>query len=192
VSATVSTDHLVTATATDADGSTSEFSACRQSGTAVPDPTPTPTPTPDPGPAPGPDPTPTPGCKDRLDPITVLKNAGLRLSKDHKKLTLKGTSTDQRRCRSGVEHVAVSLSRLIGRRPQRCQFITRQDRYALTPTKSCRQPTLFKAHGTRRWSFTFDVPLKPGSYRAQARGYDHAGNKETPRGHRNIVSFEVR
>jgi hypothetical protein len=79
-----------------------------------------------------------------------------------------------------------------GRRPQRCQFVTRRDRYELTETKSCRQPTLFTAKGKRRWSFKFTVPLRPGFYRAQARGYDRAGNKETPRGSRNIISFTVR
>ncbi|MEA2410942.1 MAG: large repetitive protein [Thermoleophilaceae bacterium] len=186
VGATVSTDHFVTATATDSDGSTSEFSLCRQSGTAVPVDTPPPTNNPPPTTKP------PPKCKDRLEPITTLKQSGFHLSADHKKLTLKGKSRDPGKCHSGIEHVAVSLARLIGRRPQKCQFITQPDSYVLTPTKSCRQPTLFKAKGTKRWSFTFSVPLKPGFYRAQARGYDHARNKETPRGSRNIISFTVR
>jgi hypothetical protein len=60
----------------------------------------------------------------------------------------------------------------------------------LTEARSCRRPVLYKAKGTSKWSFTFDVKLPPGAYRAQARGTDKKGNKETPRVGR--VSFPVR
>jgi hypothetical protein len=173
VGATVSTSHFVTATATAPDGSTSEFSACRKSGTPVDNP-------------------PPPGCKDRLPPITYLRRNGFRLSADHKKLVLKGTSADQRRCRSGVQRVAVSLARIVGRHPTMCRFVNHRDRYSLTQRRNCRRPRLFRAAGTGRWSFTFRGAFKPGKYRAQARGYDRAGNKETPTGRRNVIRIEIR
>jgi hypothetical protein len=179
VTRTVPTDHFVTATATDPDGSTSEFSACRQSKAAEQQ---QPPPTGNPPPK---------GCKDHLPPITFLRPSGVHLSRDHKTLSLRGTSSDPRRCRSGVEHVAVSLARIIGRRPQKCQFIKQQSVYDLTHTKSCRRPTLFRASGRTRWSFTFHAPLKPGFYRVQARGFDRAGNKETPNGRRNVVRLVI-
>ncbi|MEA2438453.1 MAG: hypothetical protein QOF65_3009 [Thermoleophilaceae bacterium] len=175
VSTTVPTNHFVTATATDPDGSTSEFSACRQSKTGtvvVP-------------------PPPPKGCKDRLPPVTFLRSAGVHLSRNHKTLSLSGTSSDPPKCRSGVEHVAVSFARIIGRRPEKCQFITRRNAYALTATKSCRRPTLFTATGTGHWKFTFRGSFKPGKYRVQARGFDHAGNKETPNGRRNVVRLVI-
>jgi hypothetical protein len=181
VSTTVSTDHFVTSTATDPDGSTSEFSACRQAATVTTQPPITQPPITQP----------PKGCKDRLPPITFLRKRGVHLSADHKTLSLNGTSADQRKCRSGVEHVAVSLSRIIGRRPQKCRFMTQQSSYSLTRTKSCRRPTLFRATGKQRWSFTFHAPLKPGFYRVQARGYDKAGNKETPNGRRNVVRLVI-
>jgi CSLREA domain-containing protein len=180
VSRTVPTDHFVTATATDPNGSTSEFSACRQSK-AAPQQQPPPTNNPPPK-----------HCKDRLPPITFLRGRNVHLSRDHKTLSLSGTSSDPRKCRSGVEHVAVSLSRIIGRRPQKCRFITQTNAYALTRVKSCRRPTLFRATGRQRWSFTFHSPLKPGFYRVQARGFDKAGNKETPNGRRNVVRLVIR
>jgi len=36
------------------------------------------------------------------------------------------------------------------------------------------------------------VKLKPGKYRAQARGYDEVRNKETPKKRVNIVVFTVK
>jgi hypothetical protein len=179
VTRTVPTDHFVTATATDPNGSTSELSACRQSK-AAPQQQPPPTNNPPPK-----------HCKDRLPPVTFLRSRNVHLSRDHKTLTLSGTSSDPRKCRSGVEHVAVSLSRIIGRRPQKCRFINQANSYSLTRVKNCRRPTLFRATGRQRWSFTFHVPLKPGFYRVQARGYDKAGNKETPNGRRNVVRLVI-
>jgi hypothetical protein len=186
VTATVPTDHFVTSTATDPDGSTSEFSACRQSKAATQQ-----EPPPSTTPPPITNPPPPKGCTDRLPPITFLRSAGVRLSADHKTLRLSGTSSDPRKCRSGVEHVAVSFARVIGRRPEKCQFITQRNAYALTATKSCRRPTLFRATGTGHWTFTFRGSFKPGKYRVQARGFDRARNKETPNGRRNVVRLVI-
>jgi hypothetical protein len=86
----------------------------------------------------------------------------------------------------------VSLARVNGRTGVNCRFIRRPDRYLLTGRKNCREPTLFKAKGTRRWTFTFGLRLEPGDYRVQARGFDKAGNKETPKKRQNIVFFTVR
>jgi hypothetical protein len=57
---------------------------------------------------------------------------------------------------------------------------------------NCRQPILFIADGTTQWQFRFRVKLKPGKYRAQARGYDEVRNKETPKKRQNIVVFTVK
>jgi hypothetical protein len=73
-----------------------------------------------------------------------------------------------------------------------CRFIRRSNRFVITPFRNCRRPILFVARGTTEWTFTFRVPLAPGKYRAQARGYDVARNKETPKKRRNIVFFTVR
>ena len=86
----------------------------------------------------------------------------------------------------------MSLARVQGRTGVNCRFIRKRNRYTLTGRKNCRRPTLFRAKGTARWKFQFDVPLKPGLYRAQARGTDRARNKETPSKRRNIVFFSVR
>jgi hypothetical protein len=86
----------------------------------------------------------------------------------------------------------VSLARVNGRTGVNCRFITEQDRYVLTRPKNCRAPTLFTATGTKRWKFTFDIHLLRGDYRVQARAFDKAGNKETPKKRQNIVFFTVR
>jgi hypothetical protein len=141
-----------------------------------------------------------PDCVDRRPPITTLRRPGLDGTGGNNvgaagaraTLRLKGTSRDRPTCRSGVRKVDVSLARVSGRTGVNCRFIRRPNRYLLTPRKNCRRPTLFRARGTRRWSFTFPVRLAPGEYRAQARATDRAGNKETPRAGRNIVFFRVR
>ena len=194
VTATVPTDRFVTATATAADG-TSEFARCRRSGTADPLPAapvqaqPQTTTTQEPEPqAAGPQ------CGDKRPPITTMRKAGVRLtgSRRSRKLVLTGRSADHRECPSGVQRVDVSLARVQGRTGVNCRFIRKQNRYTLTGRKNCRRPTLFRATGTGRFEFTFDVPLKPGLYRAQARGTDNARNKETPNARRNIVFFSVK
>jgi hypothetical protein len=88
--------------------------------------------------------------------------------------------------------VQVSLARVSGRTGVNCRFITRPDRYDLTAPKNCRQPTLFQATGTKKWTFTFSARLAPGLYRVQARATDKAGNKETPNKRLNIVFFSVK
>jgi hypothetical protein len=192
---TVPLGEFVTATATDSLGSTSEFSPCRESGTQVADPVVAPPrrTTPPRGQAPPNTPPETPrgpSCRDRQPPITTLKRGGLSVRDG--KVTLKGRSRDRRSCPSGVQKVDVSLARVRGRTGVNCRFIRRSNRYSLTDRKNCRRPTLFRATGTRRWNFTFNLRLKPGLYRAQARGTDRARNKETPKKRRNIVFFQVR
>ncbi len=73
-----------------------------------------------------------------------------------------------------------------------CRFIRRSNRFVLSPFQNCRQPIRFVADGTSQWQFRFRVKLKPGKYRAQARGYDQVRNKETPKKHQNIVTFTVK
>jgi hypothetical protein len=91
-----------------------------------------------------------------------------------------------------VRRVQVSLARVSGRTGVNCRFLKSRTRYRLTAPQNCRRPVLFTARGKRRWRFSFPVRLRPGRYRAQARATDAAGNKETPRARRNIVSFRVR
>ena len=107
------------------------------------------------------------------------------------KLLLSGRSADHRDCPSGVVRVDVSLARVAGRTGVNCRFIKKPNRTGLTKPQNCRRPVLFRATGTDKWAFTFDVPLKPGLYRVQARGTDRARNKETPKKRRNIIVFDV-
>jgi hypothetical protein len=128
-------------------------------------------------------------CRDRKPPVTVLRNPGLTVSGDSVKL--EGTSRDLGApCRSGVQRVEVSMAKVSGT-DLNCRFLRRSNRFVITPFRNCRQPVLFKAEGTTEWSFTFRGVLSPGKYRAQARAYDAARNKETPKKRRNIVYFEV-
>jgi hypothetical protein len=194
VDATVAIGRAVTATATDANGNTSELSACVAAAapTVQQQPGPvqqTPTPTPQVPQQQQPQ-APPPTCRDRQPPITNLKKAGVKVTA--RAITLSGSSADHRTCPSGVVRVDVSLARVNGRTGVNCRFVNRPNRYSLTARKNCRRPTLFKATGTSKYTFTFKVPLKPGLYRAQSRGTDKAKNKETPKKNRNIVFFEVR
>jgi hypothetical protein len=135
--------------------------------------------------------TPPRKCKDKLPPITTLKAADVHVGRQA--FSFGGRSHDPKRCRSGVAKVEVSLARVpAGGTGSSCRFITSEVSYQLTEPKVCRRPTLFRATGTRKWSFSFKLRLKPGHYRVQARGTDKSGNKETPRGRRNIVGFTVK
>ena len=182
VSPTVAPGGLVTTTATDPSGSTSELSACRESvaGPGTPQQT-----TPQQQPPANP-------CADKRPPITSLKKAGVKRTARGTRLALKGTSADHRECPSGVAKVDVSLARVKGRTGTNCRFIKRPNRYSLTKPQNCRRPVLFKATGTGKWNYTFPLRLKPGLYRVQARGTDVAKNKETPNKRRNIVFFAVK
>jgi hypothetical protein len=141
---------------------------------------------------PGPPVTPEqPRCDDGTAPLTVLKRRGVKV--DARSITLKGSSRDAGgRCTpAGVERVEVSLAKVSGTELN-CRFLHRPNRFVLTPFRNCRRPITFKARGTTAWRFTFKAALAPGKYRAQARGYDVARNKETPKKRRNIVYFEVK
>jgi hypothetical protein len=128
-------------------------------------------------------------CADRLPPITNLSLRGLAVGSDT--VRLRGRSRDQAGCPSGVNRVSVSLAKVRGQ-GLNCRFLRRNNVFRITPFRNCRNPVLFRASGTTSWSHTFRVSLPPGKYRAQARGFDNAGNKETPRKRRNIVYFQVR
>jgi hypothetical protein len=128
-------------------------------------------------------------CVDRRPPITVLRNAGLTVRDD--RVILSGTSRDfGAPCPSGVQRVEVSMAKVSGT-ALNCRFVRSSNRFVITPFRNCRRPVLFIARGTTQWTFTFRVNLTRGKYRAQARGYDNARNKETPKKRRNIVYFEV-
>jgi hypothetical protein len=129
-------------------------------------------------------------CVDRSRPITTLRDSGLTVRA--RSVTLKGTSRDPRGdCPSGVQRVEVSMAKVSGT-DLNCRFIQRSNRFVLTPFQNCRQPILFVARGTTDWTFTFRGTLLPGKYRAQARAYDNARNKETPKKRRSIIYFEVK
>lgn len=129
-------------------------------------------------------------CTDRLPPITTLRATGLTV--DSNKVVLVGRSRDRGDpCPSGVERVEVSMAKVSGT-GLNCRFVRSANRFVITPFRYCRRPILFRAVGTKSWKFTFRGVLVPGKYRAQARGYDEARNKETPKKRRNIIVFTVK
>jgi CSLREA domain-containing protein len=131
-----------------------------------------------------------PRCLDSQPPLTNLDRDGLRVTETT--VTLSGTSRDRGLpCASGVERVEVSMAKVSGT-DLNCRFVRRSNRFVLTPFINCRQPVRFVADGTTQWQFRFRVKLKPGKYRAQARGYDEVRNKETPKKRVNIVVFTVK
>src|SRR4051812_13162232 len=129
-------------------------------------------------------------CRDADKPLTTLKRSGVKLT--GKGVTLAGRSADAKgECASGLDRVQVSRARVSGTELN-CRFVKKPNRFVLTPFRNCRKPVMFRAAGTSKWGFTFRVKLAPGKYRAQARGFDRARNKETPTKRRNIVFFTVR
>lgn len=129
-------------------------------------------------------------CTDDDAPITRLRRRGVRVGS--RAVRLRGTSQDAGgSCPSGVQRVEVSMAKVSGT-GLNCRFIRRSRRFLLTAFRNCRQPVLFRARGTTSWRFTFRGVLPPGKYRVQARAYDQARNKETPRKRRNIVFFTVK
>lgn len=131
-----------------------------------------------------------PKCNDADKPFTTLKRSGVNLGAGG--VTLSGRSADAKgACASGVERVQVSLAKVSGTELN-CRFVSRSNRFVLTPFRNCRNPVMFRATGTSKWSFKFKAKLAPGKYRAQARGFDAARNKETPTKRRNIVFFNVK
>lgn len=144
------------------------------------------------------DPLPTPGvpqgreprCLDSRPPLTRLTRRGLRITR--RGVRLGGTSRDRGRpCASGVQRVEVSLARVSGT-GLNCRFLRRSNKFLLSPFKNCRRPIRFVATGANQWHFLYRLKLRPGKYRAQARGWDNVDNKETPKKARNIIYFRVR
>ncbi|HEX8053699.1 MAG TPA: choice-of-anchor Q domain-containing protein [Thermoleophilaceae bacterium] len=139
------------------------------------------------------------GCRDTVAPLTELKQSRVRVRRG--KVRLSGVSYDPDPCASGVNRVLVSLARVKGRHLVNCRFLRSMTRYLLTPAPgmNCQDPVLFRAkggssQGTARtsYSFIYFVDLPDGIYRAQARAFDNAGNKERPTKGRNIRKFFVR
>ena len=132
-----------------------------------------------------------PTCNDVLSPRTKMKKKGVKVKR--KRVTLKGSAKDRGEpCAAGLDKVQVSLARVSGRHGVNCRFLKSRTKYQLTEKRNCRRPVLFTAKGTNKWKFSFALKLKPGKYRAQARGLDTLRNKETPKKKRNIVFFRVK
>lgn len=173
------------------DGTYPESTTANNSASAKVTGTETPvTPDPEPGPQP---------CVDTVAPITDLTQRNVRVRRG--RVHLSGTTRDPDPCASGVNRVLVSLARVKGRHLVNCRFLKSKTRYALTkaPGMNCQDPVLFLAKGgvtqgtaSARYSFIFFVDLPDGIYRAQARAFDNAGNKERPTRGRNIRKFFVR
>jgi len=131
-----------------------------------------------------------PRCLDTQPPLTTLDRDGLRVTSTT--VTLSGVSRDRGRpCASGVQRIEVSMAKVSGT-DLNCRFQRSSNRFLLSPFQNCRQPIRFVADGTTQWQFRFRVALRPGKYRAQARGYDQERNKETPKKRQNIVTFTVK
>jgi hypothetical protein len=132
-----------------------------------------------------------PACADKVKPTTSLIAKGVK--RKGTKLALTGRAHDRGgACPSGVRRVQVSLAQVAGRTGVNCRFVRSRTKFQLTRRQNCRRPVLFDATGTDAWSFAFNLKLKPGKYRVQARAIDNARNKETPKKKRNIVFFTVR
>jgi hypothetical protein len=138
---------------------------------------------------PAPPPQGQPECTDTTDPLTTLRNSGLRIGTRSVKLS--GSSRDPGACTTGIQRVEVSMAKVSGT-GLNCRFIRSSNRFVISPFANCRQPILFVADGMTKWKFTFRGRIEPGKYRAQARAYDVARNKETPKKGRNIIYFEVK
>ena len=129
-------------------------------------------------------------CVDKQKPVTTLKRAGIALTPTS--VTLSGRSADAKgACASGLDRVEVSLAKVSGTELN-CRFIRRPNRFVLTPFRNCRKPVTFRASGKASWRYRFGVKLTPGKYRAQARAWDVARNKETPKKRQSIVFFTVK
>jgi hypothetical protein len=85
-----------------------------------------------------------------------------------------------------VLHVYVSIAKVKGRHG--CRFLNAKRK--LERLRNCRRPTLFVAHGTRKWHFKIKAKLPRGIYRGVARGIDPSGNRERP-ATRNHVEFRI-
>jgi uncharacterized repeat protein (TIGR01451 family)/CSLREA domain-containing protein len=138
-------------------------------------------------------------CRDVTAPITELRQSRVRVRRH--KVHLSGTTRDPDPCASGVNRVLVSMARVRGRHLINCRFIRSKTQYLLTfaPGMNCQDPVMFLAKGgvtqgteTASYSFIYFVSLPDGIYRAQARAWDNAGNKERPTKGRNIRKFFVR
>jgi hypothetical protein len=107
-----------------------------------------------------------------------------------KRVSLRGTTSDKG-CgpggRGAVRKVGISIART-GRHG--CSFMNAKGR--LTKSRSCRRAILLRAKGHAAWSFAKKVHLPAGTYRAVARGYDTAGNKERPRKRKNTLKLRIR
>ncbi len=138
-------------------------------------------------------------CRDVTPPITELAQSNVRVRR--RKVNLSGTTRDPDQCASGVNRVLVSMARVRGRHLINCRFIRSKTQYLLTPAPgmNCQDPVMFLAKGgvtqsteSASYSFSYFVALPDGIYRAQARAWDNAGNKERPTKGRNIRKFFVR
>jgi hypothetical protein len=135
-------------------------------------------------------------CRDRIAPVSRFAR---KRSISRTRLHFAGTSRDKG-CKGAngivaagkVQRVFVSVAKVRGKpKRQTCAFLTKQG--TLAPYRSCRKPTLLRAHGTSRWSITLAAQgLPAGSYRVVARAVDASKNKERPAKGRNIARFTVR
>src|SRR3954470_24864736 len=133
-------------------------------------------------------------CRDRLAPVSRLKRRNIQRSR--LRIRLRGTTSD-RGCRATatlaarkghVLRVYVSFAKVRGRHG--CRFLNRKGR--LEKLRHCRRPTLLRARGTSRWSFSIRARLPRGRYRIVARGVDASFNKERPKKPRNQKAVRVR
>jgi hypothetical protein len=128
--------------------------------------------------------TPGSGCEDRVAPRSAIVRTASHLSR--RSLHARGSATDGGCAGSRVKREYVSVALV---RRGKCRFVTK--RGFLSHVRRCRNPVLIRARGTRRWSLSMSVHLRPGGYRLVARGVDAAGNLEPPR-RSNAMHLRVR
>jgi hypothetical protein len=134
-------------------------------------------------------------CRDRKPPRSTLKRNGIKVT--GKGFTVSGRSTDQgckgltaaTSLKGGIQKVFVSVARVL-RSGSGCRFLQANGKFG--KARNCNHGVLLPASGTRKWKFTSQVKLKPGTYRFVARARDRSGNKEKPAKRRNRVVFQVR
>jgi hypothetical protein len=130
----------------------------------------------------GPTDKPAPGakpgaCGDLFPPTSGFTSRAARSAR--RTHVLRGTASD-RGC--GLDRVAISVARRVGRR---CQNLSGASR--LGRKTSCSKLSWLAVKGTTRWSFRLPKRLRHGTYIVRTQAFDFGGNAQRPRAKRLVI-----